>query len=459
MLNRYAIVLAAGKGTRMKSEKPKVLHEIAGKPMLQYVLETVAPLDAEIYTVVGHGAEAVQERFASMTRFVLQKEQLGTGHGVLQAMPYLPKEEGTVIVLCGDTPLLREATLEELIQYHHEKKAICTVMTAEVEDPTGYGRIIRDEEGGIRKIVEQRDADAVEKKVREINSGVYCFSLSHLREALSELKNDNHQGEYYLTDVLAFFVAAGLAVYGWQVPDHGEIAGINDRCQLAKAEKALGQRKKEALMLDGVTLIDPDSVWIAMDAEIGADTVIEPQTVIRGGTKIGKECHIGPMVDLADCSIGDQTRIRQSVVFEAQMGQTCTIGPFAYLRPGTVLADNVKVGDFVELKKTEVGVGSKVPHHAYVGDTMIGSGVNVGCGTITCNYDGFHKYQTVIEDHAFIGSNTSLVAPVTVGKGAIIAAGSVITKDVPEDALGIGRGKQENREFWAKKFREIKKRQ
>ena len=459
MSNLHAIILAAGKGTRMKSEQPKVLHEIGGHPMLSYVIHAAAPLGAEIYTVVGHGAPLVEAAFAGQTHFALQAEQLGTGHGVMQAIPHIPGEDGTVIVLCGDTPLLREETLRALLAHHKEKAAVCTVLTAEMADPKGYGRIIRGTGGGLKKIVEERDATVEEKAVREINSGVYCFSLTSLRKALSLLKNDNDQGEYYLTDVLAYFVQEGLPVCGWRVEDAGEIAGINDRCQLALAEKALGRRKKEALMRSGVTLIDPDSVWVASDVEVGPDTIIEPQTILRSGTQIGAGCRIGPMADISESYIGDETTIRQSVLIEAKMGKNCNIGPFAYLRPGTILADHVKVGDFVELKKTEVGLGSKVPHHSYVGDTRIGAGVNVGCGTITCNYDGFHKYQTVIEDNVFIGSNTSLVAPVTIGKGAIIAAGSVITADVPEDALGIGRGRQENLSKWAQKFRKMKKKQ
>lgn len=458
MSDLYAIILAAGKGTRMKSEIPKVLHEIAGRPMLQYVLDAVAPLGAAVWTVIGHGADLVEAAFAGKVHFALQARQLGTGHGVMQALPQIEAEDGTVLVLCGDTPLLRTETLAALAEYHHQQKAVCTVLTTEMENPKGYGRIIRSA-NGLRKIVEERDATAGEKAVREINSGVYCFSLGALREAVALLKNDNDQGEYYLTDVLAYFVEKGQPVAGWKIEDAEEIGGINDRRQLAQAEKILGRRKKDELMAAGVTMIDPDSVWVAADAKIGPDTVLEPQTILRGGVTIGQGCRIGPMTDISCCEIGDGTVVRQSVLNEAKTGQNCTIGPFAYLRPGTVLADNVKVGDFVELKNTRVGNGSKVPHHSYIGDTEVGSGVNIGCGTITCNYDGFHKYPSVIGDGAFIGSNTSLVAPVTVGKGAIIAAGSVITNDVPEDALGIGRGRQETIPRWAKRFRQLKKEQ
>lgn len=454
-MEKYILILAAGKGTRMKSALPKVLHEAVYHPILSYVLRAAKEVGAaDVCTVVGHGAEEVKAAFEGQTSFVLQKEQKGTGHAVREGLAAFEEHEcGTVLVLCGDTPLLRGETLKSLCEFHEGEGAAVTVMTASLENPFGYGRIIRSESGALLRIVEQRDATEGEQAVHEINSGVYCFDLAFLRDAVSRLNADNNQGELYLTDTIAIANSDGKKALAFAIDDFEEVQGINDRIQLAAAAKVLRRRKAEELMRAGVTLIDPDSTVIDPLAVVGEDTVIEPFTVIKGHTVIGKNCHIGPDAELRDCVIGDHVTFWRSVATEAKVGDFGNIGPFAYLRPKTELCDHVKVGDFVEIKNSTIGSGSKLPHLTYIGDSDVGSRCNIACGTITCNYDGFNKTRSTIGDNVFVGCNVNLVSPVTVENGAYIAAGSTITRDVPRDALAVAREKQSIKEGWAEDFR------
>lgn len=445
-----AVILAAGQGTRMKSEVPKVLHKVLGKPMIQWVIDQLKQTSpAEIITVLGHKSDLVAQVVANQSRIVYQKEQLGTGHAVMMAAECLKDEAGVVVVVCGDTPLLTAESLEALKRQHEKEGNLVTVMTAVAEDPFGYGRIIRAKDGRIAAIIEEKDADFAQKLVREINAGTYCFDQRFLLKALKSLTTDNAQGEYYLTDVIKLAAKEGN-VGGYQLKCFDESLGINNRVQLARAEKIMLKRKTTQLMLDGVTIIDPDRVYIENDVQIGQDTVIEPNVVLIGKTEIGRNCEIRANSRLTDAKIGNGTIVQNSVVWEAQVGDNCTIGPFAYLRPQTELEDLVKIGDFVEVKKSHVATGSKIPHLSYIGDAHIGCGVNIGCGTITCNYDGKNKHQTIIEDHAFIGSNTNLIAPIKVGANATVGAGSTISKDVPADALALTRAELKLKENWRK---------
>lgn len=452
MNNTAAIILAAGKGTRMRSKTPKVLHKVAGKPLVWHVINAAQGAGVkEVVVVVGHGAEGVKNTLGEGIKFALQSEQLGTGHAVMQAKDVLSPEIENVLVLCGDTPLLEAVTLEKLIQTHLAKKAACTILSAQVTNPTGYGRIIRGDGGKVLKIVEEKDADESQKAIKEINSGTYCFTKNELFKALAKITPDNAQGEYYLTDVISVLSDVNLGVFSCIADNPKEIQGVNDRVHLAAAEKVLRMRKNIALMQNGVTLIDPDTTYIDYDVEIGPDTTIYPFTLLQGDVTIGADCEIGPSTTLKNTSVGENTTITRSVVIDSNIGSGCSVGPFAYLRPGTVLRQDVKIGDFVEVKKSDIDDGSKVPHLSYIGDSTIGKNVNVGAGTITCNYDGKNKWPTVIEDGAFIGSNTNLVAPVKVGKNSVIGAGSTITKDIPQNSLAIARQKQKNILDWKKK--------
>lgn len=445
-----AIILAAGQGTRMKSKYPKVMHKLFDKHMLSYILSAVEGVKIEKKIVVlGHGADEVRQVLDKDIQIAHQKEQLGTGHAVLQAQSLLTGEEEYVLVLCGDTPLLRAETLERLISKHQQAEAALTILTANLSNPTGYGRIIRNGEG-VQAIVEEKDASLQQKEIKEINTGAYCFRGDFLIEALQQLTNDNAQGEYYLTDLVELAVQKGLRTRAYILDDAREGMGINNRIQLAEAQKILGLRFLEKLMLEGVTIIDPQNTYISGDVQIGKDTIIYPGVYLEGKTTIGKECLIGPHTRIVDSKIGNNVEIQNTVILESSIADNCKIGPFAYIRPGTVIENNVKIGDFVEIKKSTISEGSKVPHLSYIGDAYIGKKVNIGCGTITCNYDGKQKHKTIIHDHAFIGSNTNLVAPITIGKSAIIGAGSTITKEVPQNSLSVGRGRQKNIENWVK---------
>jgi len=438
-----SVILAAGKGTRMKSQLPKVMHKVCGKPMLSYVIEAASEAGSQKnVVVVGHGSETVKEAIGSEVEWVYQEQQLGTGHAVMQAEPLLSDFDGEILVLCGDTPLITPDTLKRLLRTHQQSGYAVTVLTSLMDDPTGYGRIIRDVSGHVQQIVEHRDASPDQLSINEINSGIYCFEAQALFSGLKHISPANAQGEYYLTDVLSFVKKEGYKIGAVIAENPSEIMGINNRVQLARAEKLMRRLIVEKLMMDGVTVLDPETTYIDAGVIVGQDTVILPNTIIEGRCRLGQNCCIGPNSRLKDVETGDFATIQNSVIIESTIGNDVTIGPFSYLRPGTVLKDKVKVGDFVEIKKSFVGYGSKVPHLSYIGDAQIGAKVNVGAGTITCNYDGVNKWQTVICDNAFIGSNTNLVAPVEVGEGAVIGAGSTITKNVPENTLCVERSKQ-----------------
>jgi bifunctional UDP-N-acetylglucosamine pyrophosphorylase / glucosamine-1-phosphate N-acetyltransferase len=450
----HIVILAAGQGTRMKSQMPKVLHKVAGHPMIEHVLKTASSLSpATISVVVGHAAEVVRARFGTDPRvcFAVQEPQLGTAHALQQVEPLLAGRTGTVVLLSGDVPLLCPRTLDALISRHCGANAAATVVTAIVERPFGYGRIVRSK-GHIVRIVEERDASPVQRKIKEINSGVYAFDLAPLFDALRDISSKNAQGEYYLTDLIAIYRRRKLLVDTLLVDDPREIRGINSRSEMAEVSKLVTQKKNEELMAAGVTLIDPATTYIDLDAEIMPDTVIHPGAIIEGRTRIGSGCEIHGYVRIVDSEIGDRATINNfCVISGSRVADGAVVGPFAHLRPASEVGAGAKVGNFVELKKTTLGPKAKVNHLSYIGDATVGAGVNIGAGTITCNYDGTAKHQTVIEEGAFIGSDTQLIAPVHIGKGAYVAAGSSITDDVPAGALGIARGRQTNVAGWVEK--------
>ena len=450
---RYAIILAAGKGTRMKSKLYKVLHPVCGQPMVEHILQRVTDTNpSEIITIVGHGADKVQAQLGERSVYALQEAQLGTGHAVMQAAEFLEGKKGTTLVISGDTPLLTSQTLNHLFEYHQGKNASATILTAQAEDPTGYGRIIRDHVGIVDRIVEQKDATIEEARVQEINTGTYCFDNELLFSALANLNTDNAQGEYYLTDIVEILKAQGHSVAAYQTEDFNESLGVNDRVALANANQLMRERINHQHMINGVTLVDPATTYIDTGVVIGSDTVIEGNVTIKGKTVIGEDCIVTNGSRIVDSVIGDNVEIKASVVEETSIAQGTDVGPFAHLRPNTVLGENVHIGNFVEVKKATIGHGTKVGHLTYVGDATLGEDINVGCGVVFVNYDGKNKYQTTVGDHSFIGSNVNLIAPVTVDANTVVAAGSTITKDVPEFAMGIARAKQENKEEFAKKF-------
>ncbi|QHT45109.1 bifunctional UDP-N-acetylglucosamine diphosphorylase/glucosamine-1-phosphate N-acetyltransferase GlmU [Bacillus sp. SB49] len=458
MTNRYAVVLAAGQGTRMKSKLYKVLHPVCGKPMVQHVVDQLNTLELdELITVVGFGAEKVQDQLGEDSHYVVQEKQLGTGHAVLQADDILADKQGTTVVVCGDTPLLTGETLQKLLDHHDAEGAKATILTAHAEHPHGYGRVIRGGNGQVERIVEQKDASEEEQAVQEINTGTYCFDNAMLFEALKNVSNDNVQGEYYLPDVVEIMKDRGETVSAYQTPEFSESLGVNDRVALAKAEKLMKERINEKHMRNGVSLVDPDQTYIGPDVVIGQDVVIYPGTVLEGETVIEDDAVIGPHTTIKNCHVGKETSIKQSAAADSKIGARVQIGPFAHIRPQSSLGDDVKIGNFVEVKKAQFGNGSKASHLSYIGDAEVGSGVNIGCGTITVNYDGENKFLTTIEDDAFIGCNSNLIAPVTVGKGAYVAAGSTINQDVPSEALSIARSRQTNKEGYATKMKSIKK--
>ncbi len=429
----------------MKSELPKVLHQAAGKPLVNYVIDAVRGAGvSDITLVLGHGRAEVEKMLQDTgIKFALQEQQLGTGHALMQARD-LVKPADIMLVLAGDTPLLQAETLKNLLEFHRQKQAAATVLSCEFNNPRGYGRIVRQADGSLARIVEEKDASPQEKALREINSGMYCFQAGTAFEALTRIKANNAQGEYYLTDILEILINDGQKVEIMRIEDETEIYGINNRVQLAYAEKILRQRKNRDLMLNGVTIMDPETTYIDQDVIIGSDTLILPSTIIEGRTRIGSGCEIGPFTHINDSQLGNRVTVENSRIKEARVGDGCTIGPFAYLRPQAELADGVKVGDFVEIKKSYIGAGSKIPHLSYVGDATLGKGVNVGAGTITCNYDGKNKHQTILEDGVFIGSNTNLVAPVTIGENSVTGAGSTISRNVPANTLAVERAEQKH---------------
>ncbi|PSL42253.1 UDP-N-acetylglucosamine pyrophosphorylase /glucosamine-1-phosphate N-acetyltransferase [Salsuginibacillus halophilus] len=452
MNNRYAVVLAAGQGKRMKSDLYKVLHPVAGKPMVEHVVDQVqlAGFD-DIVTVVGHGAEAVQKQLEDRVTYALQAEQLGTGHAVQQAAETLEGKHGVTLVLCGDTPLISAETMSSLVEHHTNTEAKVTVLTAHADQPDGYGRVVRDvDTGHVNRIVEHKDASEQERALTEINTGTYCFDNEKLFEALQRVTNDNVQGEYYLPDVIEILKGEGEIVTAWQTPDFSETIGVNDRVALSAAEQAMKRRINHHWMKEGVTIIDPENTYISADAALHPDTTLYPGTFISGEVTIEGECVIGPNSEIADSFIGKGTTVQQSVVKNSRLGAEVSVGPFAHIRPETTIGDQAKVGNFVELKKSTLGANSKASHLSYLGDAEVGEGVNLGCGSITVNYDGSEKYVTTIEDGAFIGCNVNMIAPVTVGEKAYVAAGSTVTDDVPGEALSIARCRQTNKENYVK---------
>lgn len=454
-----AVILAAGQGTRMKSSQPKVLHEIAGQPLVAWPVGLARRLDcATIAVVVGHGSDAVRDRLDSDDlQFPVQAEQLGTGHALLSAEESLRGFSGTVLLLCGDVPLLQQETLQQLLDLHHTETAAVTVLTALVDDPYGYGRILRDGDR-VRAIVEEKDASATERTIREINSGIYAFEAPYVFDALRKVGRDNAQGEYYLTDIVAAACADGRIVCALQAGSIEEVQGINDRVQLAAAARVIRLRLNAELMRQGATLIDPEITYVDAGVQVGNDTIIHPNVALRGTTVIGNNCIIDSGAVITDCEIGDRVHIKPgSVMTESKVGDGGAIGPMAHLRPGTILVGDNKIGNFVETKKAYLGQGSQASHLTYIGDAEVGNNVNFGCGTITCNYDGRDKHKTVVEDDVFVGSDTQFIAPVHVGRNSVIAAGSTITKDVPPDSLAIARTEQHNVEGWAKKKKKSKK--
>jgi bifunctional UDP-N-acetylglucosamine pyrophosphorylase/glucosamine-1-phosphate N-acetyltransferase len=451
------VVLAAGQGTRMRSSTPKVLHPLGGRSMLGHVLAAAEPLSAgTTVVVVGAGREAVEEHLREIAPGalpVLQEEQRGSGHAADIALAAVPELEGTVLLVNGDAPLLRAATIEALVTAHAEAKNTLTVLTAEVADPTGLGRIVRDDDGAVRAIVEERDATPDQRALREINAGVYVGDAAALRRALGSVGSDNDQGELYLTDVLGLLVAEGLPVGGVRAEDPADVLGCNDRRELADRRRTLNDRVLDELMRSGVTVVDPQTTWVDVTAAVEPDALLQPGTQLLGTTTVATGAVVGPDSTLVDTAVGEGATVVRSHVLGAVVGPQASVGPFSYLRPGTRLARGAKVGAFVETKNAEVGEDSKVPHLSYVGDATIGRGANIGAATVFVNYDGVAKHHTTVGDHVRIGSDTMLVAPVTVGDGAYTAAGSVITSDVPPGAMAVSRAPQRNVAGWVRRRR------
>ncbi|MCI2955851.1 bifunctional UDP-N-acetylglucosamine diphosphorylase/glucosamine-1-phosphate N-acetyltransferase GlmU [Staphylococcus caprae] len=451
-MQRHAIILAAGKGTRMKSKKYKVLHEVAGKSMIEHVLNSVKQSGVNhIVTIVGHGAESVKETLGEQSLYSFQEEQLGTAHAVKTAQEHFADKEGTTLVVCGDTPLITSKTLQSLIDHHEGTNSQVTVLSASTSQPHGYGRIVRDSNHLLQRIVEEKDASDTEREINEISSGIFAFDNQVLFDKLAQVKNDNAQGEYYLPDVLSLILKDGGKAEIYHTDDFDEIMGVNDRVMLSEAEKAFQKRINDFHMRNGVTILDPNSTYIGPDVEIGMDTTIEPGVRIGGHTTIGEDVLIGQYSEINNSTIHSNANIKQSIINDSVVGEKTKVGPFAQLRPGSNLGADVKVGNFVEVKKANLKDGAKVSHLSYIGDAEIGERTNIGCGSITVNYDGVNKFKTIVGKDAFIGCNTNLIAPVTVGDHTLIAAGSTITDDIPEDSLALARARQVNKEGYLKK--------
>ncbi|MCI1892866.1 bifunctional UDP-N-acetylglucosamine diphosphorylase/glucosamine-1-phosphate N-acetyltransferase GlmU [Schleiferilactobacillus perolens] len=449
---RYVVILAAGMGTRMKSDVHKVLHKICGRTMVEHVLTQVSQVQPKkIITVVGHDAQAVKDTLGDRTEYVDQPEQLGTGHAVLQTAPVLADKHGVTLVVSGDTPLLTAATFNKLLQYHTEKGAKATILTATAPDPTGYGRIIRNDLGIVERIVEQKDTNHEEAAIQEINTGVYCFDNQALFEALRQVKNNNAQGEYYLTDVISIIRQAGGIIAAYRMKDFEESMGVNDRVALANATKVMQHRINTEFMMAGVSMIDPDTTYIDVGAKIGQDTIIEPGVQIQGNTTIGSHCVVGAHSLLIDATIEDNVKITSSTIEHAIMRKGSDIGPHSHLRPQADIGEDVHIGNFCEVKNATLGARTKMGHLSYVGDATLGTDINIGCGVVFVNYDGVKKWHSKVGDKAFIGSNSNVVAPVDIADHSFIAAGSTITKDLPYHAMGIARARQVNKDnYWDK---------
>ena len=449
---KCALILAAGQGKRIKSNLPKVLHKVCGKEMVKHVIDTVKKAEIQdINLIIGKGAELVEEKTKDTgVTYSLQAEQLGTGHAVKCAKKFLENKSGVVAVFTGDTPLIKQSTVESLINDHINNKNAATILTAMVDDPTGYGRIVRDESGKVLKIVEHKYCNEEELKIKEMNSSIYCFDIELLVKSLDKLNNNNKQGEYYLTDVIGILKDEGYSI-GAVVTDIEETIGVNSRVQLAEAEEILRNRINTIHMENGVTLIDPKTTYIGADVEIGKDTIIYPNNILEGNTVIGENCLLYQNSRIKDSVIGNEVDIQSSVILDSKIGDNTTVGPFAYIRPDSIIGKSTRIGDFVEIKKATIGDGTKVSHLTYIGDAEVGSGCNFGCGTVVVNYDGKEKHKTIIGDHSFIGCNTNLVSPVKVGDNTYIAAGSTITAEVKEGDLAVARAKQRNISGWVEK--------
>jgi bifunctional UDP-N-acetylglucosamine pyrophosphorylase/glucosamine-1-phosphate N-acetyltransferase len=451
------VVLAAGQGTRMRSSRPKVLHELGGRSMLGHVLAATEPLKAgRTVVVVGAGREAVEEHLAGVAPDalpVVQAEQRGSGHAAALALDAVPDVDGPVLLVNGDAPLLRTETVARLVETHRREGSVLTVLTAEVDDPAGLGRIVRDDDGRVRAIVEERDATDEQRAIREINAGVYVGDAAALRRALAGLDTDNDQGEQYVTDVLALLVAEGAAVGGVPADDPVDVLGCNDQRELAERRRTLNDRVLDRLMRSGVTVIDPLTTWVDVTAEVAPEAVLHPATQVQGASTVAAGAVVGPDTTLLDTEVGEGAHVVRAHCHLAVIGPDASVGPFAYLRPGTRLAARAKVGTFVETKNAEIGEGTKVPHLSYVGDATIGTGTNIGAATVFVNYDGVAKHHTTIGDHARTGADNMFVAPVTVGDGAYTGAGSVITSDVPPGAMAVARAPQRNVAGWVHRRR------
>ncbi|WP_276521749.1 bifunctional UDP-N-acetylglucosamine diphosphorylase/glucosamine-1-phosphate N-acetyltransferase GlmU [Weissella diestrammenae] len=449
---RYSIIMAAGKGTRMKSDLPKVLHEVGGKPMVEMVLDMILAVGVDqIVTVVGHGAQQVKAQISDRSEVVKQTQQLGTGHAVLMTEPLLGTKSGVTLIASGDAPLFTQQTYTKLFEWHEQSGNAVTVLTAKAPNPFGYGRIIRDEKGHVLRIVEQKDATDVEAAVDEVNTGVYVFDNQLLFQALRLVTNENAQGEYYLPDTLSILREQGQTVGAYQMADFTESMGVNDRIALAEANRILRQRINQQHMRNGVTLIDPTTTYIDADVTIGPDTVIEGNVTLKGQTEVGSHVILTNGTRMIASQVADDVVIQSSTLDHAKVATGVTIGPYAHLRPGAILDARAHVGNFVEVKQAHLGADAKAGHLSYIGDATVGQAVNIGAGTIFVNYDGQNKYQTLVGDRAFIGSNTKLIAPVVLGDETITAAGSTITDDIPIHAMGIARSRQTNKiDFWKK---------
>ncbi|MFD0897184.1 bifunctional UDP-N-acetylglucosamine diphosphorylase/glucosamine-1-phosphate N-acetyltransferase GlmU [Loigolactobacillus binensis] len=452
MTAKYTVILAAGQGTRMKSKLAKVLHPVCGRPMVDHVLTQVEQLQPDkIVTVIGHGADAVKAALGQRTDYALQAVQKGSGDAVLQTEAQLGDQAGMTMIVSGDTPLLTAKTFEQLFEYHKEKGAKATVLTATAADPTGYGRIIRNDLGVVEKIVEQKDASHEEAAITEINTGVYCFDNAALFAALHEVGNDNAQGEYYLTDVIGILKAKGEIVSAYRMKDFEESLGVNTRAALAQATAIMQRRINEQHMVNGVTLIDPAATYIEIGVEIGADTTIEAGVTLKGKTVIGSDCYISAGSTLRDAKIGNDVQITSSTIEESVMHDHSNIGPMSHLRPQSEIGEYVHIGNFCEVKKAQLGAYTKVGHLSYVGDATLGEHINVGCGVVFVNYDGLNKHHSNVGDWAFVGSNANIVAPVDIADHAFVAAGSTITNDVAYHDMAIARARQTNKaDYWAK---------
>ncbi|WP_125546612.1 bifunctional UDP-N-acetylglucosamine diphosphorylase/glucosamine-1-phosphate N-acetyltransferase GlmU [Levilactobacillus lindianensis] len=453
MNTRNTIILAAGKGTRMKSKLYKVLHQVCGKAMVDHVLTQVEKTQMDqIVTVVGYGADDVKATLGDRTAYALQAKQMGTGHAVLQAEPLLKDEAGTTLIVSGDTPLFTAQTFEDLFAYHEAKHAAATVLTSVAPDPTGYGRIVRNNIGIVEKIVEQKDASSEEQEIHEINTGVYVFDNQKLFAALHQTSNDNAQGEYYLTDVIEILKQQGDIVAAYQMADFDESMGVNDRVALANATKIMRNRINRQHMRDGVTLIDPDTTYIDAGVKIGSDTIIEGGVVLKGSTVIGEDCYIGAHSEIRNSTLADHVTVTSSLLEDSTMASGSDIGPNSHLRPESHIGPKVHLGNFVEVKKATIGEGTKVGHLTYVGNAKLGKHINIGCGVIFVNYDGQHKHETVVGDDAFIGSNANLIAPLNVADHSFVAAGSTITDDLKQYDMAIARQRQTNKPNYYQKL-------